>query len=145
MAKTPISESKVLVADAEGAARVQANLDKFNRLLDQLDREMPRRKRPVIGIYLPVTEKFKDLLPATEKIADAVKFFEDVGLKPIRTHAEGSKYDVSFDAHYDFLSSQGRANFWPADVLSIRFTVPSLDSHADIEAFYVVLINDSSL
>jgi hypothetical protein len=76
---------------------------------------------------------------------DAVKFFEDVGLKPIRTHAEDGKYHVSFDAHYDFLFSQGRANFWPADVLGIRFTVPSLKRNADIESLYVVLMNDSSL
>jgi hypothetical protein len=106
---------------------------------------MPRRKRPAIGIYLPVTEKFKELLPATQKIEDAVKFFADVGLKPIRTNAGDGKYDVSFDAHYDFLSSQGRANFWPADVLGIRFTVPSLDSNAEIKSMYVVLMNDSSL
>ena len=70
-----------------------------------------------------------------------MKFFEDVGLKPI-TFA--GRY-VSFNVHYDFLSSQGRANFRPGDVLVIRFTVPSLESNADIEAMYVVLMNDSSL
>ena len=143
MQKDPNFGEAEPIADTEAASRIRTNVEKLNRLLEQLDQKMPRRQTN--GLFLVTTDMFNDLMPASKKIGDAVSFFRDVGLSPVRTRAENNKFYVGFNIPYDRLVASGRSHFRPRDVLGIRYTVGSLDDDADIESLHAVLMNDSSL
>ena len=81
MQKNPNCSEAEPIADTEAAYRRKTSVEKLNRLLEQLDQKMPRRQTN--GLFFVTTDMFKDLMPASKKIRDAVSFFRDVGLDPI--------------------------------------------------------------
>lgn len=132
----------VTIADTESALRVKANVEKFNRCLEQLDRQLAQRKHP--GIQLDVTELFKPALPESRKIADAIRFFHDVDLSPFRA-SNNEKNFVVFELPGDRLVDLDHVRFLSGDRLVISFTTASSNVDAEILSFRVVLQNDASL
>ncbi|HEX5471321.1 MAG TPA: hypothetical protein VFW73_05520 [Lacipirellulaceae bacterium] len=143
MTKNEKSEEINLAANAAGSAQVNpANVERFNRGLDELNRKM--RPRPARPIQWDVTELLGPFLPNCVTVGDFVRAYKSLGFNP-RQDKVGKRYYIYIRVEYDRLSAQGRTHFLPGDWLVINYEAGGPGEEAPLTEFKATLLNDSVL